>query len=86
MKNSSELSEKNESDCGSCVSKGCNSCNSGISNTDNHAPTLFTRRNFGRTVLAASAGALLAGCSNPSKQVAAPAVVKPDSLAGRTGT
>ena len=60
MKKILESSDKNESDCGSCVSKGCTSCNSDTSNSGNNAPTLFTRRNFGRTVLAASAGALLA--------------------------
>ncbi len=40
---------------------------------------VFSRRNFGRTILAASAGALLTSCVKPAKQVAA--VAKPDSSA-----
>jgi L-serine dehydratase len=82
MKNFIESIDKNEGECGSCVSKGCNSCNTSPSKTDNSSPSLYTRRNFGRTVLAASAGAFLAGCSNPAKQVAAPPVAKTDSIAG----
>jgi len=62
MKKILESSDKNEIDCGSCVSKGCTSCSTSNSNSENHDPTLFTRRNFGHTVLAASAGLFLAGC------------------------
>jgi L-serine dehydratase len=55
MKYLFDLTSKNESDCNSCATQGCSSCISGISNSDSHAPTLFTRRNFGRTVLTESA-------------------------------
>ncbi len=40
---------------------------------------VFSRRNFGRTVLAASAGALLTSCVKPVKQVAE--VAKTDTTA-----
>jgi L-serine dehydratase len=75
------LVELNKNDCISCAAKGCSSCRSGSSNADIHAPTLFTRRNFGRTVLSASAGALLAGCSSPAKQAAPAAGAKTDTVA-----
>lgn len=85
MKNPIDLKSKNESDCGSCSSSSCNTCNSTVSKIDAHAPTLFTRRNFGRTVLTAGAGALLAGCTGPVKQPEAAAtkaaVSKADSAA-----
>jgi L-serine dehydratase len=68
MKKIIESSEKSEIDCGRCVSKGCTSCSTSNSISENHAPTLFTRRNFGRTMLAASAGAFLAGCTQATKQ------------------
>ena len=80
MKKILESSDKNENDCSNCNTKGCNSCSSGISDSSMHAPTLFTRRNFGRTVLAASAGALLVGCGKSAKPTEA-AVTKPDTLA-----
>jgi L-serine dehydratase len=80
MKKILESSDKDESECGSCASKLCTSCNSDTSSSGNNAPTLFTRRNFGRTVLAASAGALLAGCGKSGKP-AAELIAKPDSAA-----
>jgi L-serine dehydratase len=80
MKKIIESADKNETDCGRCVSKGCTSCSSSNSDSENHAPTKFTRRNFGRTMLAASAGAFLAGCSSPAKPVET-AVAKADSSA-----
>jgi L-serine dehydratase len=85
MKDQSKTTGQNESNCGSCASTGCSTCNSSVSKSDEHAPTLFTRRNFGRTVLAASAGAILAGCSTPAKKVAevaaiADTVKKPSSF------
>ncbi len=80
MKKILESSGKNEIDCGSCETKGCNSCNSSIVKSDNSSHSLYTRRNFGRTVLAASAGAFLAGCSSPAKPVET-AAAKADSAA-----
>ena len=82
MKKIIESSDKNEIDCGRCVSKGCTSCSTSNSISENHAPTLFTRRNFGRTMIAASAGAFLAGCSNPAKEASAPAAKADSAMAG----
>ena len=82
MKKFNESESYNRDDCGNCISKGCSTCNTDSPITGNHAPTLFTRRNFGRTMLAASAGALLAGCSQPTKQAPVAVAVKPDSAAG----
>jgi L-serine dehydratase len=64
--------------CDSCVSKGCESCVSSKPGNANHS--LFTRRNFGRTVLVASAGAFLTGCAKTVKQ-AGEAVTKADTAA-----
>jgi L-serine dehydratase len=80
MKKIIESADTNETDCGRCVSKGCTSCGSSNSNSESHTPTKFTRRNFGRTMLAASAGAFLAGCSGPAKPVET-TVAKADSSA-----
>jgi len=80
MKDQSKPTGKDESNCGSCASTGCNTCNSSGSRSENHAPTLFTRRNFGITMLTASAGALLAGCGNSAKK-AAEAVTVADTVA-----
>jgi L-serine dehydratase len=82
MKDLFDLTGKNESNCNSCPTKGCNSCSSVISDSGNHAPSLITRRNFGRTMIAASAGAFLAGCSSPSKEAAAPAAKADSVMAG----
>jgi L-serine dehydratase len=82
MKEKIESSNKNAISCGSCVSKGCTSCSTSNSNSENHAPALFTRRNFGRTMLAASAGAFLAGCSSPVKPVVTAAAKADSSTVG----
>jgi L-serine dehydratase len=68
----------NPTGCGSCATKTCDSCGSAGSEAEKH--TLFSRRNFGRTLLAASAGALLTGCAKSTKQTGE-AVSKTDSLA-----
>ena len=81
MKKILESSGKNEIDCGRCVSKGCTSCSTSNSNSENHDPTLFTRRNFGHTVLAASAGLFLAGCGRSKTAPAAGTEGKVDSVA-----
>ena len=81
MKKILDSSDKNEIDCGSCVSKGCTSCSTSNSNSENHDPTLFTRRNFGHTVLAASAGLFLAGCGRSKTAPAAGTEGKVDSVA-----
>ncbi|MCU0377199.1 MAG: L-serine ammonia-lyase [Bacteroidales bacterium] len=64
--------------CGSCVSQGCDTC--GSVKTGHEDRTLFSRRNFGRTVLAASAGALLVGCGKSVKP-AGEAAATADTLA-----
>jgi len=73
-----DLNGNPDSGCNSCTSKGCDSCGSAQSGNGNSV--LFTRRNFGLTVLTASAGALLAGCAKTVKQ-AGEAVAKTDSAA-----
>jgi len=57
-----DLTIKNdhENGCNGCSSKECGICTSALPGTESH---LFTRRNFGRTLLAASAGAILARCT-----------------------
>lgn len=67
MNDLSGLNRKIESGCNSCAAKGYNLCSSADSDSGTNYPTLFTRRNFGRTVLAASAGAFLAGCGKSAK-------------------
>jgi hypothetical protein len=64
--------------CGGCISKGCDTCESAKPAPEDHM--LFTRRNFGRTLLAASAGALITSCAKPDKE-AGEAAGKADSLA-----
>src|SRR5215472_11091494 len=49
------------STCGSCSSGGCRTC--GPAPAKNKAPQILSRREFGYAALAASAGTLLAGCS-----------------------
>jgi L-serine dehydratase len=77
MKDFPDFKNDSEKGCNSCTSKGCDSC--GSVNPKNEDQMIFSRRNFGRTVLAASAGALLTSCVKPAKQLAA--VAKPDSAA-----
>ncbi|MBZ5856951.1 L-serine ammonia-lyase [Flavihumibacter profundi] len=76
--NTNELFSNKANDCSSCSSKGCNALES-VKNGEQHQ-SLLSRRSFGQTILAASAGALLFGCSeSPKKATEIP--VKPDSLA-----
>ena len=62
----------NKSGCGTCNSTGCNSCEPVPSVSK--VPTLLSRRDLGRTILGASAAALLVGCSDkgPSEQANSP--------------
>lgn len=62
--------------CGSCGSQGCGTCAPVPS--QNKAPTLLSRREFGHSALLA-ASALLAGCSKqpPAEEVAQPAAAAP---------
>ena len=74
-----DLTIKNdhENGCNVCISKECGTCGSPLTGTESH---LFTRRNFGRTLLAASAGAILARCTK-SPAPAGDAAAKADSAA-----
>ena len=54
------------SSCGSCSSTGCQTC--GPVPSVSQAPALLTRRDLGRTILGASAAALLVGCSRQSSK------------------
>lgn len=56
--------------CGSCHSSGCNAC--GPAPDANKAPLVLSRRNFGYAALAASAGALLTGFSQPQSTGSSP--------------
>jgi L-serine dehydratase len=56
------------SSCGSCSTTGCGTCAPGPSKPER--ATLFSRRELGRAALAASAGAILAGCSSPEQKTA----------------
>ncbi len=60
--------------CEPCKTTRCDTC--GSTPSTDEAPALLTRRDLGRTVLGASAAALLAGCSKPnsSEQASQPAV------------
>jgi len=78
MKNTIESVDNNGSYCGACSSKGCNSFESIHSKPEHHS--LLTRRSFGQTLLAASAGALFFSCAESVKK-AADVVSKSDSLA-----
>ena len=60
-------------DCNGCISTGCSTCKTSPGGNDNHGKNLFSRRDFGRTVLTASAGAFLAGCTSTPKAVPATA-------------
>ena len=71
--------------CGTCAPKGCGSC--GPAPRKDETPAALSRREFGHAVLAASASALLTGCS-PQKNTeavdksapAAPATPTPPAL------
>jgi L-serine dehydratase len=58
------------SGCGSCKTAGCGTC--GPSTQKAEAPSAVTRRDLGKTVLAASVGALLTGCSSKEPAATAP--------------
>lgn len=63
-----EISESTGA-CTTCISKECGTCSTPP--VELKTPTKFTRRNFGRTMLIASAGAVLAGCTkSPDSEVA----------------
>ena len=71
MKASLNILDNVQSACGTCNSGGCNSC--GPVPSLPQAPTLLTRRDLGRTILGASAAALLVGCSRqPTTEQAKP--------------
>ena len=63
---------KSESSCGTCTPSGCSTCAPALPKIE--PPAALNRRHFGYTALAASAAALLAGCSNkePAEAVAPP--------------
>ena len=63
--------------CGTCNSTGCGTC--GPIPSVSQAPALLTRRDLGRTILGASAAALLVGCSHqpPAEQANLPAKSEP---------
>jgi L-serine dehydratase len=70
------------STCGDCHTAGCGTCGPRAQRSE--APSLLTRRDLGKTVLAASVGALLTGCSSkePSETTgqAAPSAPSTPSL------
>lgn len=68
-----KIIESKTSGCGSCGTSTCGTCGSGSHNSA--APAVFTRREFGLAALTASAGALIAGCSQ--QKAAAPASPEP---------
>src|SRR5437899_5676535 len=63
---------KSEGACGSCSTGGCGTCSPASPKLE--APAVLSRRQFGYTALAASAAAVLAGCSKqePAEAAAAP--------------
>jgi L-serine dehydratase len=63
MEKSLKVLNPSSGSCGSCNSGGCGTC--GPSPNTSKPSVAFNRREFGYTVLAASAGALLTGCSQP---------------------
>src|SRR6476660_1690292 len=79
--------------CGTCAPKGCGSC--GPTPRKNGTPVALSRREFGHAVLAASASALLTGCSSQknknaeagdgsSPQEVAPVPLSPDLAVVKT--
>jgi L-serine dehydratase len=61
MKNPLKVIGTSLSVCGSCASPGCDTCSPALSNRK--SPAIVSRRDFGRAAVAATAGALLVGCS-----------------------
>ena len=58
------------SGCGGCTTSGCGTCSTTTPKIE--APAVLSRRHFGYTALAASAAAILAGCSKQEPAEAAP--------------
>jgi L-serine dehydratase len=58
------------SGCGGCTTSGCGTCSTTAPKIE--APAVLSRRHFGYTALAASAAAILAGCSKQEPAEAAP--------------
>ncbi len=77
MKNTFEPVDHNGSYCGNCSSTGCNTFDSIHSKPEQHS--LITRRSFGQTLIAASAGALFFSCAESAKN-ASDVIGKSDSL------
>jgi L-serine dehydratase len=75
--NALKILDNTSSACGTCNSTGCGTC--GPVPSVSQAPTLLTRRDLGRTILGASAAALLVGCSHqpPAEQANLPAKSEP---------
>ncbi len=70
MESKLEVINASASSCGSCSTGGCGTC--GSAEPVSSGPTFLSRREFGLATLAASAGALLAGCKQ-AESPAAPA-------------
>ena len=70
MENPLKVIGTSSTTCGGCHSAGCGTC--GPSPYTSKAPVAFNRREFGYTVLAASASALLSGCSQQKSVEQAP--------------
>jgi len=64
-----------ESACGTCSTSGCATCGPAVTKVE--VPTPLNRRQFGYTALAASAAALLAGCSKKEPAEAAASAAQP---------
>jgi L-serine dehydratase len=76
MKKSTSPVLSNDPGCISCTSTACNTCKSDNSKPGNLKG--FSRRDFGRTMIAASAGMFLAGCGGSTRQ-GAETVAKSDT-------
>jgi L-serine dehydratase len=79
MKKSGKPIRITDDNCSDCASSSCGTCSSGMKLTESE--NLFTRRNFGRTLLAGSAGLFLAGCGGSPQPVAETAVKKDTAAA-----
>ena len=60
-----------KSGCGECKTTGCDTCVPSVGQSQ--APAVMSRRQFGYAALAASAAAVLAGCSEKKTESSAPA-------------
>jgi len=85
MESTLKVIGSSEAGCGTCKPTGCGSCGTTAHKTK--TPAALSRREFGHAVLAASAGALLTGCSSenapetasaPTPAVPAPPALSPD--------